>query len=164
MDFPRFNREEDPTSWSYRASQFFDYHQTPKEERIPLASWNLEGEEDVVLAWPQAVLDRRTRKRCEDVLIHWKGLAPSDVVWKKAEVKNKRFPEFTLQEEGMPLVTQLLNGDKYATWSQAVIMALEAKHKLGFIDKTIKEPAVDSAKLSSWTRYNSMVLLGLFIP
>ncbi|KAK2996971.1 hypothetical protein RJ639_026366 [Escallonia herrerae] len=44
MDFPRFNREEDPTSWSCRASQFFDYHQTPEEERVLMASWNLEGD------------------------------------------------------------------------------------------------------------------------
>ncbi|KAK2999353.1 hypothetical protein RJ639_024546 [Escallonia herrerae] len=36
--------ERDPTSWTCRASQFFYYHQTPEEERVPLASWNLEGD------------------------------------------------------------------------------------------------------------------------
>ncbi|KAK2996628.1 hypothetical protein RJ639_026551 [Escallonia herrerae] len=36
-------------------------------------------------------------------------------------------------------------------------MALEAKNKLGFIDKTIKKPAADSAEFSSWSRCNSMV-------
>ncbi|KAK2971290.1 hypothetical protein RJ640_001316 [Escallonia rubra] len=44
MDFPRFNGEEDPTSWSCRTSQFFDYHQISEEERVPMASWNLEGD------------------------------------------------------------------------------------------------------------------------
>ncbi|KAK3038780.1 hypothetical protein RJ639_027367 [Escallonia herrerae] len=54
------------------------------------------------------------------------------------------------------LVTQLLNGDNYPTWSRAAIMPLKANNKLGFIDKIIKEPAPDSAELSSWTRCNSM--------
>ncbi|KAK3038784.1 hypothetical protein RJ639_027371 [Escallonia herrerae] len=57
---------------------------------------------------------------------------------------------------GTLLVTQLLNGDNYLTRSRAVIMPLKAKNKLGFIDKIIKEPAADSAELSSWTRCNSM--------
>ncbi|KAK3043303.1 hypothetical protein RJ639_002546 [Escallonia herrerae] len=57
----------------------------------------------------------------------------------------------------MPLVTQLLTGDNYPTWSRAVIMALEAKNKLGFIDNTIKKPAADSTELPFWTHYNSMV-------
>ncbi|KAK2983097.1 hypothetical protein RJ640_009836 [Escallonia rubra] len=55
---------------------------------------------DAVLAWPQAVLDRRNRKRREEVLIHWKGLAPLDATWEESEVMKKRFPEFTLQEKG----------------------------------------------------------------
>ncbi|KAK3001516.1 hypothetical protein RJ639_020808 [Escallonia herrerae] len=56
----------------------------------------------------------------------------------------------------MPLVTQLLTSDNYPTWSRAVIMALEAKNKLGFVDNTIKKPG-DSADLPFWIRCNSMV-------
>ncbi|GAV77465.1 hypothetical protein CFOL_v3_20936 [Cephalotus follicularis] len=44
MDFPRYKAEDDPTSWVCRANQYFDYHQTPEDERVPLDSWNLEGD------------------------------------------------------------------------------------------------------------------------
>ncbi|CAL9019336.1 unnamed protein product [Prunus brigantina] len=44
LDFPHFNGLEDPTSWICRAEQFFDFHHTPKTERVPLASFNLEGD------------------------------------------------------------------------------------------------------------------------
>ncbi|KAK1373085.1 hypothetical protein POM88_029278 [Heracleum sosnowskyi] len=44
LDFPRFNGVEDPTSWLCRAEQFFEIHGTPSQERVPLASFNLEGE------------------------------------------------------------------------------------------------------------------------
>ncbi|KAI5316982.1 hypothetical protein L3X38_036689 [Prunus dulcis] len=43
-DFPHFNGLEDPTSWICRAEQFFDFHHTPETERVPLASFNLEGD------------------------------------------------------------------------------------------------------------------------
>ncbi|KAM0985672.1 hypothetical protein ACFX13_013132 [Malus domestica] len=38
------------------------------------------------------------------------------------------------------LVTQQLNEETYPTWSRAMIMALIAKNKEGFIDGTIKRP------------------------
>lgn len=38
------------------------------------------------------------------------------------------------------LVTQQLNEENYPTWSRAMIMALSAKNKEGFIDGTIKRP------------------------
>ncbi|XP_043703795.1 uncharacterized protein LOC122653903 [Telopea speciosissima] len=58
---------------------------------------------------------------------------------------------------GTPLVTQLLNGDNFPTWSRAITMALQAKNKVGFIDGTLKKPADDSTDLSAWSRCNSMV-------
>ncbi|XP_042500062.1 uncharacterized protein LOC122078232 [Macadamia integrifolia] len=42
LDFSKFNGSEDPTSWVCRADQFFEFHQTPDEEHVPLASFNLE--------------------------------------------------------------------------------------------------------------------------
>ena len=30
---------------------------------------------------PQVILDRRTRRRKEEVLIHWQGLSPADATW-----------------------------------------------------------------------------------
>lgn len=55
------------------------------------------------------------------------------------------------------LVAQPLNGDNYATWSQAITMALEAKRKLGFIDGSLLKPEPNNANFSHWIRCNSMV-------
>jgi hypothetical protein len=44
LDFPRYNGLEDPTSWIYRAEQFFEYQQTEEQEKLPLATYHLEGE------------------------------------------------------------------------------------------------------------------------
>ncbi|KAK2987947.1 hypothetical protein RJ640_003425 [Escallonia rubra] len=64
MDFPRFDGEADPISWTCRASQIFYYHQTPEEERVPLASWNLEGDAQL---WYQLLKEERGEHR-----ITWK--------------------------------------------------------------------------------------------
>ncbi|GKV29747.1 hypothetical protein SLEP1_g38646 [Rubroshorea leprosula] len=59
---------------------------------------------------------------------------------------------------GTTLVTQLMTGNNYPTWSRAITMAFEAKNKLGFVDGTIPEPSATSATYTIWKRCNSMVL------
>ncbi|KAK2992559.1 LOW QUALITY PROTEIN: hypothetical protein RJ640_010441 [Escallonia rubra] len=49
LDFSKFHGDEDSTSW---ADQFFDFRQTPDEEKVPLASFNLEGHAQV---WYQLI-------------------------------------------------------------------------------------------------------------
>lgn len=44
LEFPLFNGREGPTSSLCRAEQFLQYHGTPEEERVMLASFHLEGE------------------------------------------------------------------------------------------------------------------------
>ncbi|KAL5812595.1 hypothetical protein ACOSQ3_027545 [Xanthoceras sorbifolium] len=44
LDFPRFNGTEDTTSWFCRVDQFFEFNHTPEEDRMPLASFHLEGD------------------------------------------------------------------------------------------------------------------------
>ncbi|GAV77540.1 Chromo domain-containing protein, partial [Cephalotus follicularis] len=39
---------------------------------------HMQEEADAILSKPQTVLDRRTRRRREEILIHWQGLSPSD--------------------------------------------------------------------------------------
>jgi hypothetical protein len=46
------------------------------------------------------------------------------------------------------LASQSLNGENYQTWSRAIIMALSAKNKLGFIDGTISQPKSSSEDFS----------------
>ena len=62
LDFPRFNGNEDPTSWIYRAEQFFEFQNIVEEKKISLAAYHLEGEaqlwyqilkeEERVITWP----------------------------------------------------------------------------------------------------------------
>jgi hypothetical protein len=58
---------------------------------------------------------------------------------------------------GVVLASQSLNGENYQTWSRAIIMALSAKNKLGFIDGTISQPATSSEDFQQWSRCNNMV-------
>ncbi|KAL4185219.1 hypothetical protein AMTRI_Chr10g229660 [Amborella trichopoda] len=44
LDFSCFNGEEDTTNWTCRVEQFFQFHQTPEEERVALASFHSEGD------------------------------------------------------------------------------------------------------------------------
>ncbi|GKV32528.1 hypothetical protein SLEP1_g41125 [Rubroshorea leprosula] len=59
---------------------------------------------------------------------------------------------------GTTLVTQLMTGNNYPTWSRAITMAFEAKNKLGFVDGTIPEPSATSARYTIWKHCNSTVL------
>ena len=43
LDFPRFNRNEDSTSWICYTGQFFEFQNIAKEEKISLAAYHLEG-------------------------------------------------------------------------------------------------------------------------
>ncbi|WVZ16528.1 hypothetical protein V8G54_009510 [Vigna mungo] len=49
LDVPRFDGT-DPVRWIFKISQFFEYHNTPEEERITVASFYLDG---ASLAWFQ---------------------------------------------------------------------------------------------------------------
>ncbi|KAF2308907.1 hypothetical protein GH714_023416 [Hevea brasiliensis] len=44
LDFPRFDEKEDATSWVCRAEQFFQFHRTPDEDRVEIASFHMIGD------------------------------------------------------------------------------------------------------------------------
>ncbi|CAL5416547.1 unnamed protein product [Camellia sinensis] len=80
LDFPRFNGIEEPMSWVCRAEQFFDFHQTFKANRVPLASFNLEDdaqlwyqllkEETPIISWEyfkQGLLSRYGPTQFQDL-------------------------------------------------------------------------------------------------
>ena len=60
----------------------------------------IDGSSGVVGPLPQAVLDRRTRKNKEEVLIHWQGLSPTEATWEDARTIRLRFPDITLEDKG----------------------------------------------------------------
>ncbi|KAK2358597.1 hypothetical protein QL285_095771 [Trifolium repens] len=49
LDIPRFDGS-DPLGWLFKITQFFDFHHTPEEQRIRMASFYMEGE---ALTWYQ---------------------------------------------------------------------------------------------------------------
>jgi hypothetical protein len=44
IDFPRYGGKDDPTTWIYKVEQFFEFHGTNEEDRLPLAAYHLDGD------------------------------------------------------------------------------------------------------------------------
>ena len=49
LEFPRFNGD-DPIGWVYKANQFFNFHNTPAQHRLFIASFHMEGK---AITWYQ---------------------------------------------------------------------------------------------------------------
>ncbi|KAM1845503.1 hypothetical protein ACFX13_019801 [Malus domestica] len=56
------------------------------------------------------------------------------------------------------LVSKLLEGDNYSTWSRAMRISLSAKNKIEFVEGTVKSPSPTDAKFPLWQRCDDMVL------
>ena len=64
---------------------------------------------------------------------------------------------------GVSLVVQHLTEENYNTWSKAVLIALDAKSKIGFIDGSMLKPQfVDHPLYTAWCKCNITVLAWLF--
>ena len=50
----------------------------------------------------------------------------------------------------MILIFQVLEGDNYNTWSQAMRISLSAKDKIGFVISSIKPPSLTNDSFPSW--------------
>ena len=59
---------------------------------------------------------------------------------------------------GLILVTYPLTSSNYNTWSRAMLMAITANNKVGFVDGSILRPSPDDLLFSSWIQCNSMVI------
>ncbi|GAV89044.1 UBN2_3 domain-containing protein, partial [Cephalotus follicularis] len=60
---------------------------------------------------------------------------------------------------GTNLVTeQLVGNENYGVWSRAMLIALRAKNKTGFIDGSCEKPSENSPLLHQWERCNAIVL------
>jgi hypothetical protein len=51
MEFPRFTNKN-PSTWIFKANQFFEHHKTPMEDRIPIAACHMR---EKALSWFQEV-------------------------------------------------------------------------------------------------------------
>ncbi|XP_024020927.1 uncharacterized protein LOC112091466 [Morus notabilis] len=58
---------------------------------------------------------------------------------------------------GLVLVSHPLTESNYNTWRRSMLMALNAKNKVGFVDGTLPRPPAADLTFSFWSRCNSMV-------
>ncbi|XP_035547456.1 uncharacterized protein LOC118348955 [Juglans regia] len=58
---------------------------------------------------------------------------------------------------GTILVSNILTGDNYHTWSRSMVMAFKAKNKIGFVDGSIRQPIFTDNTYELWERCNNMV-------
>ncbi|KAJ8643597.1 hypothetical protein MRB53_005345 [Persea americana] len=58
---------------------------------------------------------------------------------------------------GNVLVSSLLDGDNYHTWSRAMHMALTVKNKLGLVDGSVKQPDASSPNLINFPANSSSI-------
>ncbi|RVX05001.1 hypothetical protein CK203_019174 [Vitis vinifera] len=69
-----------------------------------------------------------------------------------------RFSLHHLDHPGMVLVSKVLEGDNYNTWSRAMRISLSAKDKIGFVTGSIKPPSSTDDSFPSWQHCNNMVI------
>ena len=60
------------------------------------------------------------------------------------------FPLHHSDHPDMILVSKVLEGDNYSTWSRALRISLSAKNKIGFVTGSIKPPFATNNAFSSW--------------
>ncbi|XP_042969209.1 uncharacterized protein LOC122301926 [Carya illinoinensis] len=73
---------------------------------------------------------------------------------------NMESSPYHLQNSDSPgaiLVSNVLTGENYHTWSRSMIMALKAKNKIGFVNGSIVRPASTDTSSDLWERCNNMV-------
>ncbi|MCH85748.1 flavonol sulfotransferase-like protein, partial [Trifolium medium] len=62
------------------------------------------------------------------------------------------------ENPGNVLVTPLLSGPNYHSWSRAMTVALRSKHKLHFINGALPRPHDDDRDSIAWDRCNTMIM------
>ncbi|RVW84995.1 hypothetical protein CK203_037699 [Vitis vinifera] len=85
-----------------------------------------------------------------------KSEIPTD--FSKADLSNPYFTHHS-DHPGLVLISKSLNGDNYLAWKRAMILALNSKNKLGFVNGSIKAPSeeIDPEGYATWSRCNDMV-------
>ncbi|RVX10168.1 Retrovirus-related Pol polyprotein from transposon RE1 [Vitis vinifera] len=76
----------------------------------------------------------------------------------KADLSNPYFTHHS-DHPGLVLISKSLNGDNYSAWKRAMILALNSKNKLGFVNGSIKTPSeeIDPKGYATWSRCNDTV-------
>ncbi|PNX78530.1 hypothetical protein L195_g034508, partial [Trifolium pratense] len=62
------------------------------------------------------------------------------------------------ENPGLVLVTPLLSGSNYHSWSRSMTMALKSKNKLRFVNGTLPRPDDEDHDSIAWDRCNTMIM------
>jgi len=65
---------------------------------------------------------------------------------------------------GLTIVSHILDGTNYNSWSIAMKISLDAKNKLGLVDGSLLRPSEDDLSFRIWSRCNSMVKSWILKP
>ena len=79
--------------------------------------------------------------------------------------ENSSSPHFLSNSDNpsVSLVVQHFTEENYSTWSRAVLIALDAKSKIGFIDGSLLKPqSMVHPLYTAWCKCNSTVLAWQF--
>ncbi|KAJ4718791.1 Ty3/gypsy retrotransposon protein [Melia azedarach] len=69
------------------------------EEQVQTQLPLMDVADEKLIPTPQAVLDRRVRKRKHEVLIHWHGLSPAEATWEDKDFIKNQFPNISLEDK-----------------------------------------------------------------
>ncbi|KAK9193095.1 hypothetical protein WN944_003792 [Citrus x changshan-huyou] len=64
------------------------------------------NQEEELITTPQALLGQRIRKGKKEVLVHWKGLSPTEATWEVRELIQERYPNFILEDKDGTLLNR----------------------------------------------------------
>ena len=70
-------------------------------------------------------------------------------------------PTSLIQEKVQVCFWFLLFESNYHMWNRAMMVALDAKNKLGFVDGTLPQPNIDDPLRFAWERNNKVLLAWL---
>ena len=74
-----------------------------------------------------------------------------------ADPKDNPFYPHPSDNPGLVLVSQPLGEDNYSSWKRAMVLALESKNKIGFVDGSIQQPEPENPQFRAWKRNNNLV-------
>ncbi|XP_055961065.1 uncharacterized protein LOC130015294 [Mercurialis annua] len=83
-------------------------------------------------------------------------------VWRQEENPSSPYYVHPSENTSISLVSPILDGTNYHSWSRGMKMALIAKNKKCFIDGTVPVPGRDNSMVNVWERCNNLVLSWIY--
>lgn len=85
------------------------------------------------------------------------GTSRAGTIAESLDLSQSPFYMHSADHPGLNLISLRLDGAKYDDWNAAMMIALDAKNKIGFVDGSLPRPAITDPNFRLWSRCNSMV-------